>query len=93
MSRIPEEDAWIAPKHDAFDAPDAEDEADTRERVLEGGEITHRVETALPCFACGLGGPEGRHLFLLCNEFEGVDQLQAVLSRRSARIYVTEVSI
>jgi len=62
-------------------------------RVLEGGEVTHRVETALPCFACGLGGPEGRRLFLLCNEFEGVDQLQAVLSRRSARIYVTEVPI
>jgi hypothetical protein len=26
------------PPHDPFDAPDAEDEADTRERVLEGGE-------------------------------------------------------
>ena len=38
MSGIPEEDAWIAPKHDPFDAPDAEDEADTRERVLGGGE-------------------------------------------------------
>jgi hypothetical protein len=38
MSGIPEEDAWIAPRHDPFDAPDAEDEADTRERVLEGGE-------------------------------------------------------
>ena len=38
MSGIPEEDAWIAPQHDPFDAPDAEDEADTRERVLEGGE-------------------------------------------------------
>lgn len=38
MSRIPDEDARIAPQHDAFDAPDAEDEADTRERVLEGGE-------------------------------------------------------
>ncbi len=25
-------------KHDPFDAPDAEDEADTRERVLEGGQ-------------------------------------------------------
>ena len=60
-------------------------------RVLEGGEITHRVETELPCFACALGGPEGQHLFLLCNEFEGVDQLKAVLARRSARIYVTEV--
>ncbi|MEV6279136.1 SMP-30/gluconolactonase/LRE family protein [Nocardia sp. NPDC051832] len=60
-------------------------------RVLEGGEITHRVETDLPCFSCALGGPEGRHLFLLCNEFEGVDQLEAVLARRSARIYVAEV--
>jgi hypothetical protein len=38
MSGIPEEDAWIAPSHDPFDAPDAEDEADTRERALEGGE-------------------------------------------------------
>jgi hypothetical protein len=38
MSGISEEDAWIAPKHDPFDAPDAEDEADTRERVLDGGE-------------------------------------------------------
>ena len=26
------------PKHDPFDAPDAEDEADTRERALEGGQ-------------------------------------------------------
>ena len=38
MSEIPPEDAWIAPRHDPFDAPDAEDEADTRERALEGGE-------------------------------------------------------
>lgn len=27
----------LPPKHDPFDAPDAEGEADTRERVLEGG--------------------------------------------------------
>jgi sugar lactone lactonase YvrE len=60
-------------------------------RVLDGGEVTHRVETELPCFACVLGGPEGRHLFLLCNEFEGVDQLHAVQARRSARVLVTEV--
>ena len=38
MTGIPKEDAWIAPQHDPFDAPDAEDEADTRERALEGGE-------------------------------------------------------
>lgn len=38
MNEIPESDKWIAPKHDPFDAPDAEDESDTRERVQEGGE-------------------------------------------------------
>jgi sugar lactone lactonase YvrE len=62
-------------------------------RVLDGGEVTHRVETDLPCFSCALGGPEGRHLFLLCNEFEGVEHLESVLARRSARIYVTEIPV
>ena len=28
------EDDWIAPKHDPFQGPDAEPDADTRERVL-----------------------------------------------------------
>jgi hypothetical protein len=28
----------LPPKHDPFDAPDAEAEADTRERVLEDGQ-------------------------------------------------------
>jgi hypothetical protein len=35
---LPADSGGVAPKHDPFDAPDAEDEADTRERVLEGGE-------------------------------------------------------
>lgn len=76
------------------DSPDPDNEdapAGQVVRVLDGGEITHRVETELPCFSCTLGGPEGRHLFLLCNEFEGVEQLESVLARRSAKIYVTEV--
>ena len=60
-------------------------------RVLDGGEITHRIDTELPCFSCVLGGPEGGHLFLLCNEFEGIDKLAEVQARRSSRILVTEV--
>lgn len=62
-------------------------------RVLDGGEITHRIDTDLPCFACALGGPDGRHLFLLCNEFEGIDKLQALQGRRSAKILVTEAPV
>jgi sugar lactone lactonase YvrE len=34
-------------------------------RVVEGGDITHRISTGdLGCFACALGGPDGRTLFL-----------------------------
>ncbi len=35
-------------------------------RVLEGGEITDSVEVGDGCFACVLGGDDGRTLFALC---------------------------
>jgi hypothetical protein len=37
-------------------------------------QITHRVETDLPYLACVLGGRAARHLFLPCNNFDGIDQ-------------------
>ena len=34
--------------------------------IAQGGEVLEVVETGdLPCFACMLGGPEGKHLFML----------------------------
>lgn len=36
-------------------------------RVLEGGEVTHRIPTPMPTFACMLGGADGRTLFALCS--------------------------
>lgn len=36
-------------------------------RIAEGGDVLEVVSTgAMPCYACMLGGPEGRHLFMLC---------------------------
>lgn len=35
-------------------------------RVLEGGEVTHRIPTPMPTYACTLGGDDGRTLFVLC---------------------------
>jgi sugar lactone lactonase YvrE len=35
-------------------------------RVVEGGEVTHRVTTPMPTYACTLGGDDGRTLFVLC---------------------------
>lgn len=34
-------------------------------RVAEGGEVLATVETSNPCYACALGGPDGRTLFML----------------------------
>ena len=50
------------------------DPAGARASVLDGDEITHRVETGLPYLACVLGGRAARHVFLPCNNFDGIDQ-------------------
>jgi sugar lactone lactonase YvrE len=34
-------------------------------RVLEGGQVTHRIATPQPTYACELGGPTGHTLFVL----------------------------
>jgi sugar lactone lactonase YvrE len=38
-------------------------------RVKEGGEVTAKTPTDQGCYACTLGGPDGRTLFLLTGEF------------------------
>ncbi|HSK58570.1 MAG TPA: SMP-30/gluconolactonase/LRE family protein, partial [Actinomycetospora sp.] len=81
---------WVQTADTAAHTGDPRSPAGACVRLLDGGEITHGVETDLPCFSCVLGGREGRDLFLLCNEFEGVHRLTAVQQRRSARILVTD---
>ena len=46
MNERRDPDSWIAPVHDPFEGPDAEPDADTRERVLEGGEDAGDGEAA-----------------------------------------------
>jgi sugar lactone lactonase YvrE len=38
-------------------------------RVREGGEVLQTVEIDRGCFACALGGPDGRTLFLVAAEW------------------------
>ena len=40
-------------------------------RVREGGEVLQTVELDRGCFACMLGGTDGRTLFLMANEWRG----------------------
>jgi sugar lactone lactonase YvrE len=38
-------------------------------RVREGGEVLERVQLDLPCFACMLGGEDGKTLFMLAADW------------------------
>jgi sugar lactone lactonase YvrE len=40
-------------------------------RVLEGGEVLQTIHLDRGCFACALGGADGRTLFLIANEWGG----------------------
>lgn len=44
-------------------------------RVREGGEVLQTVEVDRGCFACMLGGDEGKTLFILANHWGGPDSL------------------
>ncbi len=56
--------------------------------VAEGGGILAEVDTEQPCYACMLGGPHGRHLFLVTARTEA----EAIVSReRTGHVRVVEV--
>ncbi len=58
-------------------------------RVRQGGEVVDRVDTGRGCFACMLGGPDRRTLFLMTAEgFEG-----AAIRRRTAAVEVVQVEV
>ena len=59
-------------------------------RVLEGGEITHRVDTELNCFAVMLGGDDRRTLFLVTAPGSHPDEVQGL---GQARIETVRVEI
>jgi sugar lactone lactonase YvrE len=59
-------------------------------RVCEGGAVTHRVPVDTQAFACMLGGPERRHLFV-CTALDS-DPARC-RDTRSGRIEVVEVEV
>ncbi len=59
-------------------------------RVHEGGEVAERIEIARGCFACMLGGPDRRTLFLMLAE---TADSTAVIQRRDAQVAAVDVDV
>jgi sugar lactone lactonase YvrE len=57
-------------------------------RVREGGDVLHSIQLDRGCFACMLGGPDRRTLFLIANEWGGSDDMAG--GSRAGLVLATE---
>jgi sugar lactone lactonase YvrE len=57
-------------------------------RVREGGEVLQTIEADRGCFACMLGGEDGRTLFIVAREWRGLESTSD--GERSGQILMTE---
>ena len=56
-------------------------------RVREGGEVLHTIEVDRSCFACALGGADGRTLFIVAQEWNGP---AGMLHGRTGQVLTTD---
>lgn len=62
-------------------------------RVREGGEVLERIELDRACFACMLGGREGRTLFLMTAEWRGVERMGELFQSRTGQVQAVDVDV
>jgi sugar lactone lactonase YvrE len=55
-------------------------------RVREGGEVLQRIDLDRPCYACMLGGPNRRTLFMMAAEWRGIDNVDEVVANRTGQV-------
>jgi sugar lactone lactonase YvrE len=70
----------------------AEDQPLVR-RVRPGGEILDEIELDGACFACMLGGPEGRTLHLMVADWLGVERMGELFATYTGRVLTLEVAV
>jgi sugar lactone lactonase YvrE len=62
-------------------------------RVREGGEIVERIELDRSCYACMLGGDDGRTLFMVLARWFGPDRMQELIEARTGQVVTARVEV
>jgi sugar lactone lactonase YvrE len=62
-------------------------------RVGDGGEVLDRVELDRPCYACMLGGEDGRTLFMVVAKWFGPDRMDELLEAKTGQIVTARVDV
>src|SRR5262249_11450479 len=55
-------------------------------RVREGGEVLQTINLDRGCFACMLGGADNRTLFMIANEWRGMEAIPEVARARTGQV-------
>jgi len=59
-------------------------------RVCEGGEVLQTINLDRGCFACMLGGPDRKTLFLIATECRGMDKIPELALARTGKVLTIE---
>src|SRR5262249_6994532 len=59
-------------------------------RVREGGEVLRTINVDRGCFACMLGGPDRKMLFIIATEWRGMDKIPEVAQARTGQVLTVE---
>jgi len=62
-------------------------------RVREGGEVLERIDHDAACFACMLGGDDGKTLFLMNAEWLGVERMGELFRSHTGKIETVRVAV
>ena len=62
-------------------------------RVREGGEVLQRITLDRACFACMLGGHDGRTLFLMTAEWRGVERMGELFRSQTGQVQAIRVDL
>ena len=62
-------------------------------RVREGGEVLERIIHDAACFACMLGGSDGKTLFLMNAEWRGVERMGELFQSKTGKIETVRVPV
>jgi sugar lactone lactonase YvrE len=69
------------------------DEGSVCLRVREGGEVLDRIVLDRPCYACMLGGEDGRTLFMVVAKWFGPDRIDELHQAKTGQVLAARVDV
>ncbi len=62
-------------------------------RVREGGEVLDRIELDRSCYACMLGGEDGKTLFMVVAKWFGPDRIDELIQAKTGQVLTARVDV